>query len=64
MKVRMLECLAGIDETLNAGDIVELADATASRYIAAGIAELATDPVDEPKRETTSKRTASRTTKE
>ena len=64
MKVRMLECLAGIDQTLNAGDIVELADAVAGRYVAAGIAEAIVEPSDEPKRETTSKRTASRTTKE
>jgi|688.fasta_scaffold06220_17 hypothetical protein len=64
MKVRMLECLAGIDLTLNAGDIVELADATAERYVAAGIAEHVSEPTDEPKRETASKRSTSRAIKE
>lgn len=60
MKVQMLECLAGTTETLNAGDVVELPDEVAIRFIGAGIATT----VEEPKRESATKRPASRAAKE
>ena len=42
-KVRMLQSVGGADYTYNFGQVVELPVATADRYIAAGLAEEATE---------------------
>ena len=55
MKLKLLQSMAGINFSHNAGDIIEVGDAEAAkRYIERGIAE----PVAEaPKKETATKKT-------
>lgn len=38
-KVRMLTSMAGVDFVHNNGDIIDVTDAEAARFVAAGIAE-------------------------
>lgn len=38
-KVKLLTSMAGVDFVHNMGDVIECSDATAQRYVAAGIAE-------------------------
>ena len=59
MKLKLLQSMAGIDFSHNVGDIIEVGDTDAvARYIERGIAE----PVEEPKKETATKKTAGKKT--
>jgi hypothetical protein len=61
MKVRFLQCLAGVIDTYNPGDVVDLSDELAQRLIDA---EIAVAEVEEGKRERATKTTTSRAVKE
>lgn len=61
MKVRFLQCLAGVIDTYNPGDVIDFPDDIAQRLIDA---EIAVAEVDEGKRERTTKTVTSRAVKE
>lgn len=60
MKMKLLQSMAGIDYSHNAGDIIEVSDPEAAkRYIEGGIAE----PMAEaPKKQTATKKTPAKRT--
>mgnify|MGYP001287961313 CR=1 FL=1 len=58
MKVRMIQCQAGVDFVRNPGDVVDVSDAEAGRMIEAGIAS----PLRDPPVETTTPVRAAETT--
>ncbi|KAF0129257.1 MAG: hypothetical protein FD152_2214 [Xanthobacteraceae bacterium] len=58
MKVRMIQCQAGVDFVRNPGDVLDVPDAEAARMIEAGIAT----PLRDPPVETTTPVRAAETT--
>jgi len=45
-KVKLLTSMAGIDFSHNQGDVIDCSDAEAQRYVAAGIAEAISAPIE------------------